>query len=78
MVLESVIVSFFYKWLTRVPCLFKLNADYIMWNSQAGIKIARRNINNLEYAADTNLTAESKEEQKSPLMKVKDESEKLT
>ena len=44
---------------------------------QVGIKIARRNINNLEYAADTNLTAESKEEQKSLLMKVKDESEKL-
>ena len=60
-----------------LPCLFKLNADYIMWNSQAGIKIAGRNINNLEYAADTNLTAESKEEQKSLLMKVKDESEKL-
>ena len=72
MVLESVLVSFFYKWLTRVPCLFKLNADYIMWNSQAGIKIARRNINNLEYAADTNLTAESKEEQKSLLMKVRE------
>ena len=55
-----------------LPCLFKLNADYIMWNSQAGIKIARRNINNLEYAADTNLTAESKEEQKSLLMKMKE------
>ena len=66
-----------------LPCLFKLNADYSMWNSgldeaQAGIKIAGRNINNLKYAADTNLTAESKEEQKSLLMKVKDESEKLT
>ena len=48
-----------------------------MWNSQAGIKIARRNINNLEYAADTNLTAESKEEQKSLLMKVKEESKNI-
>ena len=64
------------------PCLFNLYAEYIMRNAgldetQAGIKIAGRNINNLEYAADTNLTAESKEEQKSLLMKVKDESEKL-
>ena len=44
---------------------------------QAGIKIARRNINNLRYADDTTLMAESKEELKSPLMKVKEESEKL-
>ena len=54
---------------------------YIMWNArldeaQAGIKIAWRNINNLRYANDTTLTAESKEELKSPLMKVKQESEK--
>ena len=54
-----------------------------MWNvrldeAQAGIKTARRNINNLRYADDTTLTAESKEEQKSLLMKVKEESEKIS
>ena len=64
-----------------LPCLFNLYAEYIMWNarldeSQAGIKIARRNINNLRYADDTTLMAESKEELKSLLMKVKEESEK--
>ena len=63
------------------PCLFNLQAEYIMWNSgldeaQAGVKIARRNINNLRYADDTTLMAES-EELKSLLMKVKEESEKL-
>ena len=63
------------------PCLFNLYSDYIMWNAgldeaQAGIKIARRNINNLRYAGDTILTAESEEELKS-LLKVKEESEKL-
>ena len=63
------------------PCLFNLYADYIMWNAwldeaQAQIKIARRNINNLRYADDTTLMAESKEELKSLLMKVKEESEK--
>ena len=62
------------------PCLFNLYAEYIMQNAeldkaQAGIKIARRNINNLRYADDTTLMAESKEERKSLLMKVK-ESEK--
>ena len=62
------------------PCLFNLYADYIMRNAgleetQAGIKIARRNINNLRYADDTNLMAESEEELKS-LLKVKEESEK--
>ena len=62
------------------PCLFKLYAEYIMQNAglgeaQAGIKIARRNINNLRYADGTTLMAESKEEPKSPLMKVKEESE---
>ena len=62
------------------PCLFNLYAEYIMWNvgldeAQAGIKIARRNINNLRYADDTTLMAES-EELKSLLMKVKEESEK--
>ena len=64
------------------PCLFKLYAEYIMRNSgleetQAGIKIARRNINNLRYADDTTLMAESEEELKSLLMKVKEESEKV-
>ena len=64
------------------PCLFNLHAEYIMRRAgleeaQAGIKIAGRNINNLKYADDINLTTESKEELKSLLMKVKDESEKL-
>ena len=63
------------------PCLFNLYAEYILWNAgldeaQAGIKIARRNINNLRYADDTTLMAESEEELKSILMKVKEESEK--
>ena len=60
------------------PCLFNLYAEHIMSNAgleeaQAGIKIARRNINNLRYADDTNLMAESEEELKSLLMKVKEE-----
>ena len=64
------------------PCLFNLYAEYIMKNArlneaQTGVKIARRNINNLRYADDTTLTAESKEELKSLLMKVKEESEKV-
>ena len=64
------------------PCLYNLYAEYIRRNAgldeaQAGIKIAGRNINNLRYADDTNLMAESKEELKSCLMKVKEESEKL-
>ena len=63
------------------PSLFNLYAEYIMRNArldeaQAGIKIARRNINNLRYADDTTLMTESKEELKSLLMKVKEESEK--
>ena len=63
------------------PCLFNLYAEYIMRNAglddaQAGMKISRRNINNLRYAEDTTLMAESKEEPKSLLMKVKEESEK--
>ena len=63
-------------------CLFNLCAEYIMRNSgldeaQAGIKIAGRNINNLRYADYTTLTGESKEELKSLLMKVKEESEKV-
>ena len=64
------------------PCLFNLYAEYIMRNSgleetQAGIKIAERNINNLRYADDTTLMAESEEELKSLFMKVKEESEKV-
>ena len=64
------------------PCLFNLYAEYIMRNTgleeaQAGIKIARRNINNLRYADDTTLMAESEEELKSLLIKVKEESEKV-
>ena len=54
------------------PCLFNLYAEYIMQNAQGGIKIAGRNINNLQYADDTTLMAESKEELKSLLMKVKE------
>ena len=64
------------------PCLFNLYAEYIMLNArlnevQAGIKIARRNINNLRYADDTTLMAESEEELKCLLMKVKEESENV-
>ena len=63
-------------------CLFTFCAEYIMRNAgleeaQAGIKIARRNINNLRYVNDTTLMAESEEELKSLLMKVKEESEKV-
>ena len=65
-----------------VTCLFNLYAEYIMRNAgldeaQAGIKIARRNINNLRYADDTTLMAESEEKLKSLLMKVQEESEKV-
>ena len=64
------------------PCLFNLYVEYIMRNAglneaQAGIKISRRNINNLRYADDTTLTAESKEELKSLLTKVKEESQNV-
>ena len=64
------------------PCLFNLYAKYIVRNTgideaQAGMKIARRNINNLRYADDTTLMAENEEELKSLLMKVKEESEKV-
>ena len=64
------------------PCLFNLYAEYIMRNAgleeaQAAINIARRNINNLRYADDTTLIAESQEELKSLLIKVKEESEKV-
>ena len=64
------------------PCLFNLYAEYIMRKAgldeaQAGIKIARRNINNFRYSGDTTLMAESEEELKSLLMKVKEESEKV-
>ena len=65
-----------------VTCLFNLYAEYIMRNArldeaQTGIKIARRNINNFRYAHDTTLMAESKEELKSLLMNMKEESEKI-
>ena len=64
------------------PCLFNLYAGYIMRNAglaeaQAGIEIARKHLNNLRYADDTTLMAESEEELKSLLMKVKEESEKV-
>ena len=64
------------------PCLFNLYAEYLMRNTgleeaQAGIKIAGRNINNLRYADDTTLRAESEEELQSLLMKMKEESEKV-
>ena len=64
------------------PCLFNFYAEYILRNAgleeaQAGIKIARRNTNNLRYADDTTLMGESEEELKSLLMKVKEESEKV-
>ena len=63
------------------PCLFNLYAEYIMWNaglgeSRAGIKVSRRNTN-LRYADDTTLMAESEEELKSFLMKVKEDSENV-
>ena len=65
------------------PCLFNLYAEYIVWNAgldeaQAGIKVARRNINNLKYVNDTTFMAESEEELKSLLMRVKEESEKTS
>ena len=64
------------------PCLFNLYAEYIMRNAgldeaQGGIKIAGRNINNLKYADDTTLMAESEEELKSLLLKLKEKSEKI-
>ena len=64
------------------PCLFNLCAEHIMRNAgleeaQAGIKISRRNINNLRYADDTTLMAESEEELKRLLMKVKEERERV-
>ena len=64
-----------------LPCLFNFCAEYIIWNvrldeAQTGIKITKRSIYNLRYADDTTLMAESEEELKSLLMKVKEESEK--
>ena len=72
-----------YQHCILLPCLLKLYAEYIMRNigveeTQAGIKIAGRNINNLRYADDTTLMAESKEELKNLLMKVKDEEKGAT
>ena len=71
-----------YQGCVLSPCLFNLYTEYIIRNpglgeSQGGIKIAGRNINNLRYADDTTLMAESEEELKSFLMKVKEESEKV-
>ena len=71
-----------YQGCISSPCLFNLYAEYIMRNAglneaQAGIKIAERNINNLRYADDTTLMAESEEELKSLLMKVKEESKNV-
>ena len=68
--------------VTQLPCLFNLYAEYIIRNAgleetQAGIKIAGKNINNLRYADNTTLMADSEEELKSLLMKVKVESEKF-
>ena len=64
------------------PCLFNLYAEYIIRNTgldeaQAGMKTSRRNINNFRYTDDTSIMAEKEEELKSPLMKVKEESEKV-
>ena len=72
------------NWHTKcvlLPCLFNLYAEYIMWNvrvdeSQAGIEISRRNINNLRYADNITLGAETEEELKSLLMKVKEKHER--
>ena len=65
-----------------LPCLFNFYAEYIIWNTgleeaQAGIKIAGKNINNLRYADDTTLMAQSDKQLKSFLMKVKEEGEKV-
>ena len=70
------------SYASKINSLFNLYAEYIMRNvgleeTQAGIKIARRNINNLNYADDTTHMAESEEELKSLLMKVEEESERL-
>ena len=78
---DSTLGKEYVKAVRLSPCLFNLYAEYIMQNarlgdSQAGIKIAGRNINNFTYADDTTLKAESKEELKSFLMKVKEKSEK--
>ena len=66
-----------------VPCVFNLHAEYIIWNVrldelQTEINISRRNINNLRYVDDTTVMAESQEELKSLLMRVKEESEKAS
>ena len=76
------IVKGIHEGYTLSPCLFNLYEEYIIRNAmldeaKAGIKIARRNINNLRYTDDTTIMAESEEELKSLLMKVKEESEKV-
>ena len=78
----SYLVNYLFRFSILSPCLFNLYAEYIIRNAgleevQDGIKIAGRNINNLRYADDTTLMAESEEELKSLLMKVKEESEKV-
>ena len=78
---DSTLGKEYVKAVRLSPCLFNLYTEYIIWNaglddSQAGIKIAGRNINNLRYADDTTSVAESEEELKSFLMKVKEESGK--
>ena len=70
------------QYVKVVLCLFNLYGEYIMWNArldeaQAGIQIAERNLNNLRYADNTTLMAESEEEWKNLLMKVKEKSEKV-
>ena len=80
---SKVFCIYFFNLLSiRPPCLFNLYGEYIMRNAgldeaQARIEIARRNINNLRYADDTTLMAESEDELKSLLMKVKEEGEKV-
>ena len=76
------ICKIFHQCCILSPCSFNLYAEYIKWNArlyeaQAGIKIAKRNINNIRYADDTTLMAEIEEELKSFLMKVKEESDTL-
>ena len=80
---ESTLGKEYVKAVRLSPCLFNLYTEYIIWNaglddSQAGIKIAGRNINNLRYADDTTLIAESEEKLKILLMRVKDKSEKAS
>ena len=79
---QTQLSAFHFQGCVLSPCLFNLYAEYIVRNAgldkaQTGIKIARRNVNNLRYADDTTLMAEREEELKNILMKVKEESEKV-